>query len=152
MESKEIASKSYNVRIKNHTWSSSSIEEKIYIKIKKIFPLVKRQYKEERYPWHCDFYIPELDYFIEINGYWVHGEHPYNPNSIEDQKIIEKWKQKYNNGEHPLYERAIYGWTISDVEKRETAKRNNLNYKEVWTLEEGKEFIYKLAVEYDKMS
>lgn len=60
--------------------------------------------------------------------------------------------KKYDNGNHPLYKRAIEGWTIFDVKKREYAKKNNLNFKEVWNLEEGKEFIDNLAEKYAKMS
>lgn len=35
----------------------------------------------------------------------------------------------------------IEGWTISDVHKRETAKRNNLNFYEFWDLNNAKKFI-----------
>lgn len=33
----------------------------------------------------------------------------------------------------PGYSQAIYGWTISDVKKRNIAKENNLNYLEIFT-------------------
>lgn len=36
---------------------------------------------------------------------------------------------------------AITIWTIKDPEKRDCAKHNHLNFKEIWTLEEGKKFI-----------
>lgn len=42
---------------------------------------------------------------------------------------------------------SITIWTIKDVEKRNCAKENNLNFKEVWSLKEGKEFIDKLFKE-----
>lgn len=35
-------------------------------------------------------------------------------------------------------------WTVSDPKKRQYAKVNNLNFKEVWTLQEGKDFIDSL--------
>ena len=38
----------------------------------------------------------------------------------------------------------IEGWTISDVNKRETAKRNDLNFHEFWNLNNAKEFINNL--------
>ena len=112
----------------------------MYVYINSKFPSVIRQNKDkERYPWQCDFYIPELDYFIELNGTWTHGKHPYNPNS-EDKALLEKMQAKALSG-HKYYLNAIKTWTIYDVNKRETAKRNNLNFKEVWSLQEGKEFI-----------
>ena len=138
--SPEIIQKIIETKRKNHTFNTSKPEEELYLYIKGKFPNVKRQYKDkERYPWCCDFYISELDYFIELQGYYTHGKHPYNPNSEEDNKLIEKYKRKYG----PNCQ-AITIWTIKDVEKRNKAKEEKLNFKEVWTLEEGKEFIDSL--------
>ena len=39
---------------------------------------VKTEYKEERYPYHCDVYIPSKDLFIELNLFFTHGGHPYS--------------------------------------------------------------------------
>ena len=142
--SREIIEKSLNSKRKNNTFNTSKPEEELYQYIKLNFPEVKRQYKDERYPWRCDFYIPKLDCFIELNGHPSHGRHAYNQNSIEDQIIVKKWKQRYNNGEHPLYKRMIEGWTTRDVKKRETAKQNNLNYHEFWDLKDAKKFIDSL--------
>ena len=137
---KEIQSKIINTKRKNHTFNTSKFEEEMFLYIKKKFHIVKRQYKDNmRYPYNCDFYIPELDYFIELQGYYTHGKHPYNPNSIEDQILVERYKEKYG----PDCQ-AITIWTIKDVEKRECAKNHNLNFKEIWTLEEGKKFIDSL--------
>ena len=132
-------------RKSNNTLNTSKSEEELYLYIKEKFPSVIRQYKDkERYPWHCDSYIPELDCFIEYNGFQGHGKHAYNPNSIEDKSIVEEWNKRYNNGEHPLYKRMIEGWTISDVSKRKTAKRNDLYFHEFWNLNNAKEFINNL--------
>ena len=140
MSSYEMQEYRYNVMKRNHTFNSSSIEEELYLYIKEKFPTVKRQYKDkERYPYFCDFYIAELDYFIELQGYYTHGKHPFNTNSSEDLQLIEQYKRKY--GENC---QAITIWSIKDVEKRECAKRNNLNFKEVWSLSEGKEFVNNL--------
>ena len=133
---------------RNNTFNTSKSEEILYQYIKEKFPSVRRQYKDERYPYCCDFYIPELDLFLELNGTWTHGGHAYDKNSIADQVKVQRWKFKNTK----YYNNAINIWTERDVNKRNKAKENNLNYKEVWTLEEGKEFIDKLAMEYDKMS
>lgn len=120
----------------------------MYLYIKEKFPLVKRQYKDKiRYPYNCDFYIPELDYFIELQGYYTHNTHPYNPNSISDQILVERYKEKYG----PKCQ-AITIWTIKDPEKRECAKHNHLNFKEVWDLYEGKEFIDYIYNEFKNMN
>ena len=40
-----------------------------------------------------------------------------------------------------LYFAIIKCWTELDVEKLNTAKRNNLNYKEFWNIEQLKEWL-----------
>ena len=143
ISSKEVQDKINNTKRKNNSFNTSKLEEELYLYIKEKFPSVEKQYnKDERYPWRCDFYIPELDYFIELNGTWTHGRHPYTPTSYYDNLILREWKEK--SEEHPFYLNAITIWTIKDVEKRECAKNHNLNFKEVWTLEEGKKFIDEL--------
>ena len=140
MSSDEMQEHRYNVMTKNHSFNTSKPEEKLYLYIKEKFPLVKRQYKDKlRYPYNCDFYIPELDYFIELQGYYTHNTHPYNPNSISDQVLVERYKERYG----PKCQ-AITIWTSKDPEKRDCAKRNHLNFKEIWNLKEGKNFIDNL--------
>ena len=140
MSSDEMQEHRYNVMTKNHSFNTSKPEEELYLYIKEKFPSVKRQYKDKlRYPYNCDFYIPELDYFIELQGYYTHNTHPYNPNSILDQVLVERYKERYG----PKCQ-AITIWTLKDPEKRNCAKRNNLNFEEIWNLEEGKKFIDNL--------
>ena len=142
-----IMSKGISTRINNNTWSTSAPEKRLYSYIKEKFPDVKREHVDKaRYPWHCDFYIPSLDLFIEYNGHWTHGKHPYSiydieDQKIEDQKIVEEWKARYKDGEHPMYLHAIEIWTVKDVMKRQTARRNNLYYREFWNLTEAMQFI-----------
>ena len=129
---------------RNHTFNSSSTEEEFFLYIKSRFPKVIRQYKDKnRYPYFCDFYIPELDYFIELQGYYTHGKHPFDPNSNEDLQLIEYYKKKYGEDCQP-----ITIWSIKDVEKRNCAKCNHLNFKEVWSLEDGKNFVNDLYSVY----
>ena len=140
MSSYEMQERRYNTMKRNHTFNSSSTEEEFFLYIKSRFPKVIRQYKDKnRYPYFCDFYIPELDYFIELQGYYTHGKHPFDPNSNEDLQLIEYYKKKYGEDCQP-----ITIWSIKDVEKRDCAKRNNLNFKEVWSVEDGKNFVNDL--------
>ena len=144
MSSYEMQERRYNTMKRNHTFNSSSTEEEFFLYIKSRFPKVIRQYKDKnRYPYFCDFYIPELDYFIELQGYYTHGKHPFDPNSSEDLQLIEYYKKKYGEDCQP-----ITIWSIKDVEKRNCAKRNHLNFKEVWSLEDGKNFVNDLYSVY----
>lgn len=53
---------------------------------------------------------------------------------LNDINTLKIWESKnYQNG--------IYTWTIKDIEKRNIAKKNNLNYKEIWTVNEMYEFV-----------
>lgn len=144
MSSYEMQERRYNTMKRNHTFNSSSTEEELFLYIKSRFPTVVRQYKDKnRYPYFCDFYIPELDYFIELQGYYTHGKHPFDPNSNEDLQLIEYYKKKYGEDCQP-----ITIWSIKDVEKRDCAKKHNLNFKEVWSLEDGKNFVNDLYSVY----
>lgn len=99
---------------------------------------VIRQFdNDERYPFNCDFYIEDLDLFIECNFHWTHGGHPYNENSIADQVNVQRWKAKNTR----YYDNAINTWTKRDVEKRNKAKEENLNYIEFWSFKELKEYF-----------
>lgn len=85
---------------------------------------------DKRYPYNCDFYVISEDLFIEVNKWWHHGPHPYNSDSIEDNELLKIWIEKSKFSKQ--YENAIKTWTVSDKDKIETAKRNNLNYKLIY--------------------
>lgn len=100
---------------------------------------VKRQYnKDDRYPYNCDFYITTDDLFIELQGNWTHGPHPFT-GLAEDLKLIDIWASKSNEINFKgikkgYYLDAIEVWTKCDVSKRQTAKKNNLKYIEIYKL------------------
>lgn len=100
---------------------------------------VKFQYKSEKYPWKCDFYIPEFDLYIEINGNWTHGPKPFNENDKECIELLNKLKSKplsyINNKDKSKLTYngiAIKCWTDIDIRKRNHAIKNNLNFLEYW--------------------
>ena len=100
-----------------------------------------KQYRDDRYPYYCNFYLPDNDEFIEINGFWMHGNHYFNENNEEDINILNKWKAKSDN---KMYVSAIDIWTKSDLEKRDCALKNKLNYTVLWTLEDIHNYIDNL--------
>lgn len=132
ISSDKIQNKINNTKRKNNSFNTSKEEEKAYNILKERFNEVKRQYKDKRYPYCCDFYIPENDLFIECNFHWTHGKHPYNSNSLEDVSLLKEWKFKNTK----YYNNAINIWTIRDVEKRNIAIKNNLNYIEIYNINE----------------
>ena len=130
---KDAIDKGIETKRKNNTLNKSKIEIDSFNIIKEKYPDVIFQYKDKkRYPFQCDLYIPSLDLFIECNYHWSHGGHPFDENNINDISILNQWKEKNSL----YYNNAIITWTIRDVNKRNIAKQNDLNYIEIWNIEE----------------
>lgn len=124
MQSKEVVSKNLQTKRKNGTFNTSSIEERI-----KALCTFEPQYnKDARYPYLCDFYDKERDLFIEVNASWTHGYHWYD--AEKDVAVCTKWKDKSEDSTY--YANALDVFTKRDVEKRETARVNSLNYVTLW--------------------
>ena len=128
-KSEIIREKVYNTLKKNNTFNSSSIEKEFKKYLTEHNISFEYQYKTKQYPYKCDFYLTKYDLYIEIQGIWTHGQHPFNSNSIEDINKLNEWKLKNTK----YYDSAIQTWTVSDVTKRNIAKRNNLNYLEIFS-------------------
>ena len=59
----------------------------------------------------------------------------------EQKEIIKLWEEKskeinYKGELKESYNKAIFIWSINDVNKRETAKKNNLNWIEFFNMYE----------------
>ena len=139
----EIKNKKVDTMHKNNSFGKSTEELMIEELFKQKFGEdgFKTQYHTDpRYPHRCDFYIPKWDLFIEYQGYEGHGTHPYT-GSKEDLEIVQMWKDReqrdFNMGKktsrYTSYPRI---WTIEDVNKRNEAKQNNLNYLEFFNMNE----------------
>lgn len=119
-----IQSKMNATKRKNGTFYTSGIEERI--KALKIF---ESQYnKDVRYPYLCDFYDRDRDLFVEVNASWTHGHHWYD--AVQDADVYNKWKEKSNESQY--YACALDVFTKHDVEKRNIARSNDLNYVTLW--------------------
>lgn len=114
----------------NNTFNKSYIEEAFYKLFTSKYNNVIRQYKSKDYPFSCDFYIKDIDTYIEIQGSHYHHFHPFDKNNIDDIKELERLKTLSIN--HPQYDNIIKVWTELDVNKRKIAKDNNLNYIELF--------------------
>lgn len=125
-------SKAYITKKRNQSFNTSEPEERFYEELKEMnrFKTIYRRYKEDRYPFYCDFYIQEDDLFIELNLHWTHGGRPYDPNDPDCQKQLALWQEKAKTSK--FYQQAIETWTVRDVKKLDTARRNNLNYKTIY--------------------
>lgn len=113
---------------------TSKQEDSFYAYLQSIYAKedIIRWYKDDRYPFCCDFYICSQDLFIECNFLWTHNDHPFDKHNPEDVQTLEQWVQKAETSK--FYRAAIYTWTDLDVRKFEVAKKNNLNYKVVYNV------------------
>ena len=129
----EFQKQRYEKMKKNGTFSISKPEEDMYKELCEQYgeDNVIRQYRDERYPFACDFYIPSEDLFIELNACWTHGPHPFDENNKDDVELLNEWKEKSQTSQY--YKNAIYTWTELDVRKQKIAKENNLKYKVIYS-------------------
>lgn len=149
LSSEEVQKKTYNTKLKNHSFNISYQEDICFELLKQKYSDCIRQYKSELYPFNCDFYIPSLDLYIEYNGSHYHHYHPFDVNDDNDINELNRLKEKANNSnahkndKKSQYDNIIYTWTILDLKKRNIAQQNNLNYIEFWNINEVKEWINK---------
>lgn len=125
----DIQKKQYITKKIHHSFKSSNVEKNFGEYLDEIGIINYSQYKSDQYPYSCDFFIPGLDLYIEIQGSWTHGKHPFDSENKDDIKKLNYWKSKNNE----YYNNAIYTWTDLDVRKRQCVKDNHLNYLEIFS-------------------
>lgn len=132
-----IREKRLDTKRKNGTFTSSAPEDTIYLLFKSVYQNTVRQYTSEKYPYMCDFYIPEIDTYIEYNGNWTHGGHPFDSDNNEDNARLKEWKNKNT----PYYNSAVDVWSKRDPEKRRKATESGIRYIELWSIDDAVKFI-----------
>lgn len=91
-----------------------------------------RYARETGYRFKCDFYIKSEDLFIELNLHPTHGEYPFDINNEEDLTKL----YYLENSERKWDQNVAKVWGYLDVEKVNIAKKNNLNHRMVYNLDE----------------
>lgn len=125
--SEEYQARQNKIKKQNGTLNTSKPEQRVREMLIYAFgDDIEYSYRDERYPYNCDFYIKSLDLFIELNFMWTHGGEPFNENNNNHIEKLKIWKEKSEHSD--FYKNAIYTWTNLDVKKRETAIKNKLNY------------------------
>ena len=123
----KITKNAISVRTKNGTLNTSlNFEEKMIKYLKETYPsyTILTQYSEDsRYPYLCDCYIKDLDLFIEFQGSYYHN---YTEFLGLSEQVEEYERLKAKGGQKAAIAEV---WRYKDPKKRETAKKNNLNYK-----------------------
>ena len=146
----ETMLKKYKVR---HNWQSGKLRSKEKFKISKLeqFFINKlnelnisyeyRYFDESgRYPYECDFYLPDIDTFIEINGTALHDDHIFDPDNENDIKQLDFLKTRTDSS---WYQSKLRIW-LKDKEKYDWAIKHNLNYVVLWNENDINSFISSL--------
>lgn len=145
-EIKLIQQKTYETKKRNGTLlnNQSKAEEQVYQLLLIKFPSkdIERQYRSNKFPFKCDFYIKSLDLYIEYNGGQYHYKEPFDKNNPQHIERFNKLKKKNFENPNSVYKNMIKVWTEKDPLKRKIAKKNNLNYRELFSIEEAQNFIY----------
>ena len=135
MSSTRVQRQSLATKKRNATLATSFSEDALYELLveyadKHGMTVVRQHRDEKRYPFAVDFYIPERDLFIELNGSWSHGGHWYEVDREMDQKTVQTWCKKGEKSQY--YLNALGTWTERDVRKRAAAREAQLNYVTLW--------------------
>lgn len=120
-------------KIKNKSFNTSKPEEDYYKYLCSIYGEhdIIRQYKCDKYPFLCDFYIISEDKFIEINFYKSHGGKPFDENDEECLEQLNDWLVRAKN-KPDYYNKIINVWTLIDVKKLKTFRDNKLNFEIIY--------------------
>ena len=133
-----------------HKWKYSNIDSKDKLKVSsdeqffmnelsKLNISYKYQYYgNDLYPYKCDFYLDKFNIWIELNISPFHDNHFYDSTNIDDIAQLELLKQKAKTSS--WHESKMRIW-LKDVEKRDTATQNNLNYVVLWSRKELEFYI-----------
>lgn len=129
-------------KYKNNSFNHSVGEAIMYDKLIEMFGKenVITSYQDPRYArddgymFRCDFYIVSHDLFIELNLHPTHGTHPFDEDNIEDVVLLDQLQTSCVAWDKNVA--AVWGGL--DVEKMRVAKKNKLNYKVVYNLNDFK--------------
>lgn len=129
-------------KYKNNSFNHSVGEAVLYDKLVAIFGKedVRTSYQDARYArddgymFRCDFYIVSRDLFIELNLHPTHGTHPFDEDNIEDVILLDQLQTS-----SVAWDKNVAAvWGGLDVEKMRIAKKNKLNYKVVYNINDFK--------------
>lgn len=138
----QILQKRNETKRRNNSFHTSKPEAAAKLLLEKAFPDVQYQYRSKEYPFNCDFYVPSLDLYIELNYHWTHGPKPYDENDIECQERLQHLMEKAKTSR--FYQNAIDVWTGLDVRKRQCVVKNNLNYLAFYSIEDFEQWLNSL--------
>lgn len=138
------------------THYNSSKDELYYFDLlKKKWPDTIMSYTDDRFinpetnrHFQLDYYIPSLDWGINLEKVVTHGRRPYNPEDPNCQKDVRWLKSKAEQGNY--YERMLKQWTVTDPIKREVANNSGMRYIEIFNMDEFNKWYENPELTYEE--
>lgn len=148
-ERAEMLKKSWETKRRNGTFNTSKPEITLFKLLCDVFgesDVDGQHVDDDRYPFHCDFYIKSQDLFIELNAHWSHGGHWFDETNPDDLVVLQNWINRSMERGSSYYRTAIRVWTERDLLKRRFAIDNDLNYMVFWKndLSDAREYLSRL--------
>ena len=133
-ENNSIA-KRYETLKKTKRFTKSKQEDDTYDYLLQFYDAedIIRNYKCDKYPFMCDFYVKSLDLYIECNYHWSHGKEPFVGKESQ-LEVLEDWKSK----NYVQHKNAYKIWSEVDPSKIECARNNNLTYLMLYDIKDIK--------------
>lgn len=110
-----ISVRKHQTEIKNRAIQKQKLcrtiaEQKMYDKLITIYSDLQYDVLvDSRYPYFCDFYIPSIDLFIELQAHPSHGRLPINYLSVDEySKYPHKWVDVFAKRDVDKYNTAVY--------------------------------------------
>lgn len=141
----KILEKRYSTYKQNNSFNFSKPEQDTKRLLKLKFNDIQHQYRSKEYPFNCDFYIPSLDLYIELNFHWTHGGRAFDENDESCIEQLHRWQEKAKTSK--FYKNAIETWTIRDTKKRQCAIDNKLNWLSFYSRNDFDKWVNALIVQ-----
>lgn len=144
-DSNQAMLKVTNMIRKKHGYGSV-LELEFANKLEKLGIQFIPQYKSPDYPFYCDFFLPSYKIYIELHIGPMHGGHWFNKNSSEDRKKLKELK----NSQSEFKKVWAKTWSEIDLEKKQVAIDNKLNYVVLFSKDEINDFLTKVQFKTEK--
>jgi hypothetical protein len=120
----------------NAKYGTSEQETEIYNWLIQLGYNVERHHMDDIFPYNVDFYFPDYNLYMEYQGSQYHNGRAYLGNKddikeVEELKTKDIERNKITNKD-TQYQGIINTWTKWDVNKRNFAINNHINYLEIY--------------------
>lgn len=137
-QTKEHIQKVIDTKRKNGTFNTSKPEKELFKFLQAYYPLTEQHKQIPNSKRNCDYYIPELDLWVELHGFHSHNYKEFEPNNPEhlqelnDLKRICEEKEAKKKGSGWVEAGKINVWSVRDLYKKQLLKDLGFKYYAIY--------------------